>query len=218
MLKWVGVPGTPTHFALCLAAGAFLIYVWPRSRKLGRIWISLVLVAYVVLALPSVASAIANRLPAVPQPLPDAVGKARRPHRLRRRQSARTRGKGQPDLRHVFSVRVVDPRRRLDARRARRGRDSERAHQGGRHDGQHARSNGLGQAPRGERSRAAASRSSPRACRCRGSRPWLERPASRRQSSPRRSTTSRRRRASASMCRATSRSGSAGTRSTSSWR
>ena len=75
MLKWVGVPGTPTHFALCLAAGAFLIYVWPRSRKLGRIWISLVLIAYVVLALPSVASAIAGRLPAVPQPLPDAVGK-----------------------------------------------------------------------------------------------------------------------------------------------
>ena len=75
MLKWVGVPGTPTHFALCLGAGAFFIYVWPRSRKLGRICTSLVLIVHVVLALPSVAIAIANRLPVVPQPLPEAVGK-----------------------------------------------------------------------------------------------------------------------------------------------
>ena len=75
ILKWVGVPGTPTHLALCLGAGVFLLYVWPRSRRLGRLWLALVVVVYLALALPVTATAIANRLPAVPPPLPDALGR-----------------------------------------------------------------------------------------------------------------------------------------------
>lgn len=64
ILKFVGVPGSLTFLALCLALGVVAIYVWPRSRRLGRLWLGAVLMVYLLLALPIVANAIAGRLPA----------------------------------------------------------------------------------------------------------------------------------------------------------
>lgn len=62
VLKYFAVPGSLSFLACCVAFGLGLIYVWPR-RRLGRTFLLAVGVVYIVLALPFVANAIAERLP-----------------------------------------------------------------------------------------------------------------------------------------------------------
>jgi len=62
LLKFFAVPGSLSFLAFCLVFGLGLIYIWPR-RRLGRMFLLGVGIVYVVLALPVVANAIADRLP-----------------------------------------------------------------------------------------------------------------------------------------------------------
>jgi len=66
IVKFALTPGSIPFFGLCVVLWAFLRFAWPRRRAIARVWIATVTGAYVVLALPLVANAIAGRLPAVP--------------------------------------------------------------------------------------------------------------------------------------------------------
>jgi len=65
ILKAIGAPGSISFLAVSLAIGAVLIYVWPRSLRLGRGWLLFVFITHVVLALPWVATRISGKLPPV---------------------------------------------------------------------------------------------------------------------------------------------------------
>jgi uncharacterized SAM-binding protein YcdF (DUF218 family) len=62
-VKLVGAPGSLNFLGIATAAGLFAIYVWPRRRAVGRVWILGVFTMYVILGLPVVAGGIAARLP-----------------------------------------------------------------------------------------------------------------------------------------------------------
>ena len=65
LLKATGGPGSIPFFVLAIAIGLFVIYIWPKRRRLGLVWILGVTAIYAVLALPVTAHAIADGLPAV---------------------------------------------------------------------------------------------------------------------------------------------------------
>jgi uncharacterized SAM-binding protein YcdF (DUF218 family) len=62
-LKLVGGPGSIGFLAFCCAMGLAVGWVSPRLHRIGRAWLLMVFVAYAILGLPWVATAIANRLP-----------------------------------------------------------------------------------------------------------------------------------------------------------
>jgi hypothetical protein len=66
ILKTIDAPGSLLFLAVCISLGLVVIYLWPRHRRLGRAWLLAVTGGYVVLALPPVANAIADRLPPSP--------------------------------------------------------------------------------------------------------------------------------------------------------
>jgi uncharacterized SAM-binding protein YcdF (DUF218 family) len=63
VLKSAITPGSKGFLIVCLGIGLLLTYVWPRHRGIGRAWLVMISGAYLVLGLPWVANAIANRLP-----------------------------------------------------------------------------------------------------------------------------------------------------------
>jgi uncharacterized SAM-binding protein YcdF (DUF218 family) len=63
LLKFVGAPGSIALLVVCCAGGLLFIRVWPRNRRLGQAWLAAVLLSYIILGLPIVANAIADRLP-----------------------------------------------------------------------------------------------------------------------------------------------------------
>jgi hypothetical protein len=65
LLKATGGPGSIPFFILAMAIGLFVIYVWPKRRRLGLLWVIVVCAVYAVLALPVTAQAIAGSLPAI---------------------------------------------------------------------------------------------------------------------------------------------------------
>lgn len=65
LLKATGGPGSIPFFLVALAIGLLAIYVWPRRRRLGHVWIATLCAVYLVLALPVTAQAIADAFPAV---------------------------------------------------------------------------------------------------------------------------------------------------------
>ena len=56
-------PGSLAFLAAGCTVGLFLIYIWPKHRRLGRLWLIGLYVVYVVLGLPILSNAIAARLP-----------------------------------------------------------------------------------------------------------------------------------------------------------
>jgi uncharacterized SAM-binding protein YcdF (DUF218 family) len=56
------VPGSTTLLLLALALGVVLLYGGPLAWRLGRLWLALVLVAYLVLATPAVANGLLSSL------------------------------------------------------------------------------------------------------------------------------------------------------------
>ena len=50
---------------LAIAIGLIVIYVWPKRRRLGMIWVIGVCAIYAIMALPVTAQAITNRLPSI---------------------------------------------------------------------------------------------------------------------------------------------------------
>lgn len=62
-LKPIDAPGSIGFLWLSVGIGLFVMFVWPRNRRLGRRWLAGVAALYVVLALPIVAWAIATTLP-----------------------------------------------------------------------------------------------------------------------------------------------------------
>ncbi len=73
LLKMIGSPGSISFLLLCLIGGVLVLWLWPNRRRFGRAWLALVAVAYLFMALPAVATAIAGRLSATATP-PAAVG------------------------------------------------------------------------------------------------------------------------------------------------
>src|SRR5688572_5742286 len=64
LLKAIGTPGSIGFLAVCCLIGLVARFVWPRSTRGGRLWLLFVFSAYVVMATPVVANAIADGLPA----------------------------------------------------------------------------------------------------------------------------------------------------------
>jgi hypothetical protein len=65
LLKATGGPGSIPFLVLAILLGLFAIYVWPRRRRLGMLWIAGISAVYLILGLPVVSSAISGRLPAI---------------------------------------------------------------------------------------------------------------------------------------------------------
>jgi len=65
LLKATGGPGSIPFLAVSILLGLAIIYVWPRRRRLGALWILTVCAGYLILGLPIVAMAIGDRLPGV---------------------------------------------------------------------------------------------------------------------------------------------------------
>jgi hypothetical protein len=65
LVKPIDAPGSIPFLILCVAFGLIVMFVWPRHRRFGRLWLTGVGCGYLLLALPCVAHAIANRLPRV---------------------------------------------------------------------------------------------------------------------------------------------------------
>jgi uncharacterized SAM-binding protein YcdF (DUF218 family) len=66
LLKFFAAPGTPGFLAMTVAIGLVAMFVWPRNRRLGRLWLIGVAATHIGLAMPVVANAIAEGLPRVP--------------------------------------------------------------------------------------------------------------------------------------------------------
>ncbi|MGH9387885.1 MAG: YdcF family protein [Vicinamibacterales bacterium] len=62
LLKQALVPGSVGFLVLSLLTYLLLRYVWPRGRRLSRVWSLAIAGTYVVMSLPFVANNIANRL------------------------------------------------------------------------------------------------------------------------------------------------------------
>jgi hypothetical protein len=65
VLKPIDAPGSIAFLVLCVLFSLVLAFVWPRSRRVARVWLLGVAGCYLVLALPLTAHAIAAALPAV---------------------------------------------------------------------------------------------------------------------------------------------------------
>ena len=59
ILKLIGGPGSLGFLSLGCAIGLFLIYAWPRNRRLGRAWLFSLYSTYLVMGLPLVAQRVA---------------------------------------------------------------------------------------------------------------------------------------------------------------
>jgi uncharacterized SAM-binding protein YcdF (DUF218 family) len=68
ILKWIGVPGSIPFLGVCSAIGLVCIYLWPRSRRVGRLWLISVFVLYLCLGVPLICNTIISRLPTAPPP------------------------------------------------------------------------------------------------------------------------------------------------------
>ena len=66
LLKAALTPGSIAFLIVCLAAWLILKYVWPKNRRIARVWILGVTGLYSVLGLPVVATSIAAGLPQTP--------------------------------------------------------------------------------------------------------------------------------------------------------
>jgi hypothetical protein len=66
LLKATGGPGSIAFLILAILLGLGIIYVWPKRRRLGALWIIAVSACYLVLGLPVVARTIADHLPRMP--------------------------------------------------------------------------------------------------------------------------------------------------------
>jgi len=76
LIKTIGGPGSAGFFVL-VAGLLLLMGRHPRGRRPARVGLSGLVLAYLVLALPVVASALAGGLPATASPGPDALGRVR---------------------------------------------------------------------------------------------------------------------------------------------
>ena len=65
VLKSIGAPGSASFLLASMTAGLFVTFLWPRNRALGRAWMLVLAGGYLLLSLPNVAGAIADRLPTV---------------------------------------------------------------------------------------------------------------------------------------------------------
>jgi uncharacterized SAM-binding protein YcdF (DUF218 family) len=68
LIKATGGPGSIPFLLVAVALGLFVIYVWPRRRRLGQAWIAILCAAYLLLAVPVTAHKIADALPGGPNP------------------------------------------------------------------------------------------------------------------------------------------------------
>jgi hypothetical protein len=66
LFKFIGGPGSIGFFVCACAFGVLLMYVWPKGAVLGRAWLVMTCLAYVILGFPLVAHAIAESLPPPP--------------------------------------------------------------------------------------------------------------------------------------------------------
>ena len=73
LAKKVGGPGSIGFFNACLLVGLLIGWIGPRTRRVSRVWILLLVVAYLVLSLPIVANGIADSLTSY-RPLSDLSG------------------------------------------------------------------------------------------------------------------------------------------------
>lgn len=64
--KIVGGPGSLGLLVVACAVGVALLYVWPKHKMVGRAWLLVTLLVYVILGCPFVARAIADSLPPAP--------------------------------------------------------------------------------------------------------------------------------------------------------
>jgi hypothetical protein len=74
VVKFIGPPGSIPLLLLSLGGGWLLLRRAPRWRRFARAWLALVTLAYVTLAVPVTAHAIAGRLPAVLSADPRSLG------------------------------------------------------------------------------------------------------------------------------------------------
>ncbi len=72
LLKTIGAPGSTAFLAICLGLGVILL-AWPRTRRVGRTWLVVILTGYLFLSLPWVANAIAGHLPVSPKADPQGL-------------------------------------------------------------------------------------------------------------------------------------------------
>lgn len=73
--KQVGGPGSIGFLVLCFSIGLLIACIGPRSRRVAKAWLLLVLTSYLIAALPVVSYAIADRLqPIAPAWKPEGSG------------------------------------------------------------------------------------------------------------------------------------------------
>lgn len=65
ILKVIGPPGSISFIGVCGLIAVLMTYAWPKNRRLARFWLSFVVIAHLILAVPLVANAIADGLPHV---------------------------------------------------------------------------------------------------------------------------------------------------------
>ena len=68
-LKWIDAPGSTPFLCILIGLGLFIMFVWPRHRRVGRWWLMGVLVLYLTLALPATANVLAAGLGPPPTPV-----------------------------------------------------------------------------------------------------------------------------------------------------
>jgi hypothetical protein len=62
VIKFIDAPGSLTFLLFLCLIGLGLAWIWPRNRRVSRLWFLGAFALYGVLGLPWVANAIANRL------------------------------------------------------------------------------------------------------------------------------------------------------------
>ncbi len=75
--KVVGTPGSLRLLEIATVAGLAWIYVWPKKRRSGWLFLAVLLTSYLVLALPAVAAGLAAKLPVSPTPTRAQIGEIR---------------------------------------------------------------------------------------------------------------------------------------------
>ena len=61
--KAIDAPGSIQFLILCILVGFVVMFVWPRNRRAGRLWLFFVSASYLLLGMPLVAHTITGLLP-----------------------------------------------------------------------------------------------------------------------------------------------------------
>lgn len=77
LIKTIGGPGSLGFLLANLGAGLLMAFIWPRRRRIVRLWVAGLGGTYLLLSLPWVAGALEARLPESPSAIQDPPGDRR---------------------------------------------------------------------------------------------------------------------------------------------